>query len=204
MKPRVPWWASAHAVYPVFVERLVQEHPLSEHPHEALAGCKDIFRQAAIMVKRLAIVRGASATGEKLHWSLVALRDSIAGLTHKVRDSVSAHAHLASLVDMQIGFVSDIAGLCAHIAELSPIKGQPQARIRSLVSRASLRGPHSKRICISSIADGQGNPAGCAEESASGCELTGLLFSRGSRLTTRLPVPSCSMLGRSLGTFSGG
>ena len=183
MLPRVPSWASSHAMFPVYVERPVQEHPLSEHPHEALAECQDVFRQAAIMVKRLAIVRGASATSEKLHWSLVALRASIAGLTQKVRDSVSAHAHLASLVDMQTGFVTDIAGLCAHIAELSrvSIKEQSeelaqvadmpeykrQARIRSLVSRASLWGPHSKRICISSITDGQGNPAGSAEESAS-------------------------------------
>lgn len=183
MKPRVPSWATTHAMYPVYVERLVQEHPLSEHPHDALAECKDIFRQAAVMVKRLAIVRGAGTTSEKLHWSLVALRASLVGHTHKVRDSVSAHAHLASLVDLQAGYVSDVAGLCAHIAELSrvSIKEQSdelaqvadmpeykrQARIRSLVSRASLWGPHSKRVCISSITDEQGNPAGSAEESAS-------------------------------------
>ena len=133
----------------------MQEHPLSERPHEALAECKDIFRQAAIMVKRLAIVRGASTTSEKLHWSLVALRASIAGLAHKVRDSVSAHAHLASLVGMQPGFASDIAGLCAHTAELSRVSIKEQSEELAQVADMPEYETGSHQVsCVASFALG--------------------------------------------------
>ena len=134
---------------------LSDEHPLSVHPHDALAECKDTFWQAVVMVQRLAIARGASTTSEKLHWSLVALRASIAGLTHKVRDSVSAHAHLVSLVDMQSGFVSDIAGLCAHTAELSRVSIKEQSEeLAQVADMLEYKKQARIRSCFASLALG--------------------------------------------------
>eukprot|EP00972_Heterocapsa_arctica_P111680 16427482-Heterocapsa_arctica.AAC.1 len=118
--PRIPGWVTGHPMFPKYVEEIEGRiGGVKSDPFEAIDDYKSIFRIAASKVKRIAILRGARTTNEKLYWSLLALRTAAGAPNRRLREAMEAHPPLRSWIDADAGRVSHATALCDHIATLT-------------------------------------------------------------------------------------
>ena len=173
--PRIPRWVSSHPFYPVAVQMSMAAHREDISllgPWEALSAVKQCLRMAVKEVRRVAELTGAKTAGERIHWSILALRAIRDGSVIKLRRACRAFpgicvdGHLfglefhVNLIENQL-LVDVGLDTKSQLEELDSIKDLPeyarQSRTSSIMKWASKWAPKHRRVGINGAIDDLGN-----------------------------------------------